>query len=92
MSGSYSRFSGEVSDERIYLYDHQTQSYISGIHSTPNFALYDYGSQAHIDIDIDGTSFKGLDHKSGCRFHGSVVDPAIALYDYEEGQFFSYTI
>lgn len=43
--------------------------------------LYHHGLAAHIRLEVEGTQFRGYDHASERRFHGTVQGDTAIVYD-----------
>lgn len=85
--GRHISFSGTVRDGRISAYDYDRSCHISG--TLPN--LYDYGDSHHIQLKIEGSSFKGYDYGSSQHFSGKVNGHSISLYDYGTSSYYNYS-
>jgi len=81
-------FGGSIDGDSVSVYDYERKCHFSG--SLPS--LYDYGTQAHVLINIKADSSDGYDYKSQKHFSGSVSGSSVSLYDYEESKHFSYTL
>lgn len=79
---------GSVSDGSVSVYDYERSCHFSGSLAQP----YDYGTGAHVSIQINDTSFSGYDFGAGHHFSGSVSGSSVALYDYGESKHFNYSL
>lgn len=70
-------------------YDYESGSHLGGAKSGN---MYHYGLSAHVSLNINGQNFSGYDYESGSHFSGHVSGSSIQLYDYNEGQYFQYSI
>lgn len=92
-SSKYVNFSGEVSDQRVSVYDFDASCHISGSKARDRFSLYHYGTSGHIDLSLKPQGkFSGFDYGSGSHFDGTVKGKSISLYDYGSGKYFEYSI
>ena len=88
--GRHIHFNGEVSPDRIWLYNHETASHLSGKATDEGLSLYDLGVKCHLDLTISGNDFGGYDHGTCSHFRGTVAGAAISLYDYQHSVRFHY--
>ncbi len=81
-------FSGDIDGDDVRAYDHDRSCHFGG--SIPN--LYDYGRRVHVQLNIDGTEFRGYDYGDQHHFSGKVNGQQIQLYDYGESKHFNYSV
>ena len=86
------QFSGEVSRERVHVYDHDQGCTISGSGSHGKLSLYHQGDGGYIQLELHRNGFTGYDHVTGSYFHGSLNRGLIVLYDLSESAYFHYRI
>jgi hypothetical protein len=79
---------GSVEASNVAVFDYDRGCHFSG--SPPN--LFDYGRQAHVSLEINGSRFSGFDYGDGHHFSGTVNGNAVALYDYGESAHFNYSV
>ena len=80
--------SGSIDGNTIGVYDHNRGCHFSG--TLPS--LYDYGTRAHVSLEIDGSQFNGYDYAGRHHFSGSVSGSSVQVYDYGESKHFSYAL
>lgn len=80
--------SGSVTGRCVSVYDYDRGCHFSG--TLPQ--LYDYGTGAHVSIEMNGNQFTGYDYGAGHHFSGSVSGSSISIYDYGESQYFNYSL
>lgn len=86
--GRYFNLSGQVSANKVQIYDYEQSAHIGG---TPP-SLFHYGNAAHLRLTVHGTSFKGFDYASSDHFTGEVSGRAVSLFDYGTGTYYNYMI
>jgi hypothetical protein len=86
--GRYVNFSGQVNAQNVNVYDYEQGSFVGG---SPT-SLYHYGDGQFIQLNVNGTQFRGYDFGSGQHFTGNVNARNISIYDYEHGSHFNYSI
>jgi hypothetical protein len=74
-------FGGELSEENVFIYDHEQKCHISGSGSAGSYSLYHFGNGKHISLKMGENGFEGYDHDSGTRFSGSIGDGSISIND-----------
>jgi len=79
-------FSGSVGTDHVSVYDHTQNCHVTG--TLP--VLFHHGRRQHVDMDLDGNQFSGLDHGTGSRFEGSVSGRMVSLFDYGQNCRFDY--
>lgn len=85
--------SGNISEDRINVYDHSRECHISGSSSSEKkYSLYDFGRSEHINLEVHNNEFQGYDFGSGYHFSGSVKNSMISLYDYETNEHYNYSV
>lgn len=87
-TGEYTSITGQVEDNRVAVYDHDTGSHINGSASS----FYHHGNGAHLSLKTNGRNFTGYDYDSGAHFSGHVSGSSVSLYDYEVGSYFNFSI
>lgn len=91
-ASAYRNIGGEVSPERVRVYDYVRSCHIGGDFDGSKFQLYDYGDSAHINLEIDGDQFKGYDFGTSSHFSGKVNGNSVSLYDYGSSSYFNYSV
>jgi len=76
-------FGGELSEENVFIYDHDQKCHISGSGSAGSFSLYHFGNGKHISLKLSEEGFEGYDHDSGTRFSGSIGEGSVSINDKE---------
>ncbi len=71
-SGLYYKFSGDVTPNKISIYDYEQHCHISGSAKEGIFSLYHYGNKKPISLEIADDGFHGYDHDSAKYFSGAV--------------------
>ena len=87
----YHSMDGEVSADRVTIYDYGRGCYIDG----RGKSLYDYGRGSHIDLEPrhgQPGKFKGYDYGTGSYYDVDVRGASVSIYDYETGQYHEYSI
>ncbi len=79
VAGRHIPFEGDVQPQ-VALYDYERHCRIGG--GAPD--LYDGGSGAHINLVMDGTSFRGFDHAKGHHFGGRTDGTEVSIFDCED--------
>lgn len=79
---------GSINGNSVGVYDYDRGCHFSG--TLPQ--LYDYGTSAHVSIQVNGTQLTGYDYGSGHHFSGTVNGSSISIYDHGESQHFSYSL
>jgi len=82
------RFTGEVSIQRVDIYDIDRKCLISGNISH----IYDFGRTAFTSLKIDGNKFEGYDYGDKQFYRGGVKGENISIYDFDESAYSEYTI
>ncbi|HEX9248049.1 MAG TPA: hypothetical protein VF856_01045 [Gemmatimonadaceae bacterium] len=83
--------SGQLSGDRVSLYDHDRLCHVGGSVSGTQLALYDYGRSQHISLKIESEKFTGYDSGVTAHFSGSVRGNAVTLYDSSESEWTHYS-
>jgi len=81
-------FGGELSEESVFIYDHEQKCHISGSGTEGRYSLYHFGNGKHISLKVSDDGFEGYDHDSGMRFSGSVKEKSISINDTEGPKIF----
>ena len=81
-------FTGEVSVQRVNIYDVGRKCYITGDISH----IYDFGRTAFTSLKINGNKFDGYDYGDKQFFSGSVKGENISIYDFGESAYSEFTI
>ncbi|SAL16817.1 hypothetical protein AWB71_00670 [Caballeronia peredens] len=81
-------FSGTVDGQNVNVYDHERSCHFSG--SLPQ--VYDYGTRAHVNIEINGSDFSGYDFGAGHHFNGKVSGANVQLYDFGASKYFNFQL
>jgi hypothetical protein len=81
-------FTGEVSAQHVNVYDYEQRCNVSGAPSS----LYHYGNRRYIELNVAGMQFSGHDGASGRHFNGNVRGNGVTVYDYEQEQYFDYSV
>lgn len=89
---SHITVSGDVSEQRINIFDHRANYHVTGDNRSGKFSLYNYSTSTHIDIKFNGDKFSGYDWKSCFDFDGIVRGNSITLYDYETSTNYEYSL
>ena len=85
---SYKRISGDITNNKVNLYDYDNSCHISG----NNGNLYHYGNSSHISIKMDGNKFSGYDYDSSAHYSGTVTNKTASLYDYETSSYYNFSL
>lgn len=84
-------FEGTVAPNHVTVFSNDRGCYTSGPGEENVFDLYDYGAGHLIDLQVEGSSFRGYDDYTRSHFRGDVSKDRISLYDEEEGKTFSFS-
>ena len=87
-ASKYKSISGNVDSSHISIFDYDRSCYVSG---SPT-SLFDYGNNAHIQLNMNGSQFSGYDYNTGNHFSGSVNGNSVSLYDYETSSYYNYSV
>jgi hypothetical protein len=91
--GGHHNASVKVSDGGVSGFDYSTSSHFSGSNGpVGKLDFFDYENSAHVQLRINGRSFKGFDYHTSSHFTGSVNGRSISLYDYGTGRHYSYSV
>jgi hypothetical protein len=71
-SGLYYKFSGDVTPDKISIYDYEQHCHISGKIKEGVYHLYHYGLKKPINLEIAEDGFHGYDYDSGKYFSGAI--------------------
>ncbi|WP_063897285.1 hypothetical protein [Caballeronia zhejiangensis] len=85
---TYIQFGGTVDGENVNVYDHERGCHFSG--TLPQ--VYDYGTGAHVSIEINGSNFSGYDFGAGHHFNGTVNGANVQLYDFDASEYFNFQL
>ena len=92
-AGKYRSLTGDVTPERINLYDFDRRCHINGSGRGRQFTLYDFGRSAHLNLKLEsGGRFSGYEYDTGSHFNGSVNGRNVSLFDFAVGKHFSFSI
>jgi hypothetical protein len=84
---------GDVSKDRIHVYDFQVKGYVSGTSSVARWNLFHARDKATIElIPTEVGRFSGFDHSSGQWFTVSVTDRIIRVRDIVAGRSRQYSL
>lgn len=84
----YVNFSGDVSFQNVNVYDYDQRCYVSGSLGS----LYHYGNRSYVQLDVNGTNFRGYDYDTRNNLSGNVSGSAVSLYDYGTSAYFNYSV
>jgi hypothetical protein len=79
---------GVARADKIDLIESGALARISG--APPN--IFHHGSQAHINLAVEGDGFSGYDHASARHFAGRFTGSAVQLYDHETGRYHDFHV
>jgi hypothetical protein len=85
-------FSGTANTDGVSVFDSTAKCHIGGKCNNGIYLLFHFGEEAHINLEIDGSKFKGFDNKSHSYFSGTVAGKSISLYDWGESKWFNYSL
>ena len=54
--------------------------------------LYHYGSEAHIELKVEGEAISGFDYQSRQHFAGRLVGDAVQIYDHGTGRYHNFHV
>ena len=92
-SSGFTHVSGDITDNKINVYDHDRGCHVGGNLSGKQFSLYDFGDSSHINLELEGNGgFKGYDFGTSSHFSGTVNNNSISFYDYQTSEFYDYSI
>lgn len=86
------RFSGQIEENIVKIYDEDQNSAISGSGSNGNYVLYHFGERKFISLNIEKNSFNGLDHGSYTYFNGTVRGNKIKFHDFAENKKYEFLL
>lgn len=80
---------GVVRPERVQLIEGLTGARLEG---EPG-SLFHSGSNAHIQLSLDGDGFSGYDYGSGAHFRGVFRDQgAVQVFDHQTGRYHAFHV
>lgn len=92
-SSSFTHVSGDITEKKVNVYDHDRGCHLGGNLSGKQFSLYDFGDSSHINLELENNGkFKGYDFGTSSHFSGTVNGSSISFYDFQTGKFYNYSI
>lgn len=78
-------------NNRVDGFDYHSEHHFKGM-SDQSLNFYDYGTQAHVHLQLSGRKILGYDLETETAFNGQVHGRLISLYDYETEQTYRFTV
>lgn len=92
-TGQSSLISGDVTDDRVHVYDFESGSYVSGTASAGRLTLFHARDNSTTELTADGTGrFTGYDYAAGHWFAVTVVGRTVSITGMTPGQARHYTV
>jgi hypothetical protein len=88
----YFNFGGTVVETRVSVFDYDEGCYITGSGGGRSYSLFHHGNQSHVKLDVGLGTFNGFDYDSNSHFTGKVNGNVVWVFDYEESEWFSFSI
>jgi hypothetical protein len=85
-TSSYNEIAGEVTVERINVYDTEKNELLTGSGDSKGISLYDYAAAKFIDLKIDGERFDGFDYDSKKVFYGDIKENTVSFFDFQDSK------
>jgi hypothetical protein len=91
--GRYHNASVKVSGGKVSGFDYSTNSHFAGGSRVDGkLDFFDYENSAHVQLRMNGKSFKGFDYHTSSHFTGRVSGRSISMYDYGTGRHYNYSV
>ncbi len=88
----YSKFSGRIEENIVKIFDEDQKCSISGSGSNGNYVLYHFGDRKFISMNIEKTSFNGLDHGSYTFFNGTIRKNKVKFHDFADDKKYEFVL
>ncbi len=79
---------GNADSNHVSIYDYDRGCYVQG---SPE-SLYDYGNNAHIQLNINNQQFSGYDYHTSSNYSGNVNGTSVSIYDHDTSQHHNYSV
>lgn len=79
---------GVVSSDQVDVIEGAARARISGAPAQ----LFHHGSQAYINLAVEGDSLSGYDYASEHHFAGRVTGSAVQIFDHETGRYHDFHV